>query len=435
MADEISPLPDSPMHRNLEHNACPVARSCCPYLGLRNDRKTRATFPTPQHQCWRAMKPVPVNEDHQLHSCLTKEYLRCPRFITASKSIPEPQQRREISLPSPPLAERLSSLRTRGLVGAALVLLMLLIAGLIRYQVKQQPAALSNMAPPSATVSQPSATAIANTIMVGTPALSPIDLDPSRSTPLLSPTVAPSPSTEVTAAEIRQSVAAAEAGLRTGQLEAIIDYSNGARSEITMRFDLGDAQRDRRIHIFSTYHGVTGEARTQQFAIGERVWQRVGTGTWGLTPTQDGMWEQLVAYLPQIEQANAPVTQVASGTGGIVTLQYFDPHRNADTDLQVDAASGMPRTLYQRSRDSGTQFRVVYRSWNTAVDFEPEPVSRTPVPSSRATDQIGVPVAVNLRSGSRAASAALGILTPGTLLPATGETVSAGSQLWRRFRL
>lgn len=70
------------------------------------------------------------------------------------------------------------------------------------------------------------------------------------------------------------------------------------------------------------------------------------------------------------------------------------------------------------------------------VVSEPAPAPEpTPPPSFRATDRIGTTLPVNLRSGPGSGYRSFGLLPTGTPLQATGETVSAGGQLWRRFVL
>lgn len=62
-------------------------------------------------------------------------------------------------------------------------------------------------------------------------------------------------------------------------------------------------------------------------------------------------------------------------------------------------------------------------------------LTATPAPSFQPTDRIGAAVPVNLRSAPGTDSATLGLLAPGTLLEATGESSSSGGFLWRRFQL
>ena len=64
------------------------------------------------------------------------------------------------------------------------------------------------------------------------------------------------------------------------------------------------------------------------------------------------------------------------------------------------------------------------------------PAPSPPPPPARAfqaTDRVGAPTPVNLRSGPGADYPTQGSLAPGTLLAATGESSQAGGFLWRRF--
>lgn len=67
-----------------------------------------------------------------------------------------------------------------------------------------------------------------------------------------------------------------------------------------------------------------------------------------------------------------------------------------------------------------------------APEPEPEP---TATPGFRATDRIGTTLSVNLRNGPGVAYPSLGLLPTDTLLQATGERMTVGGQLWRRFLL
>lgn len=66
---------------------------------------------------------------------------------------------------------------------------------------------------------------------------------------------------------------------------------------------------------------------------------------------------------------------------------------------------------------------------------EPEPEPTVAPPPFPATDRIGTPLSVNLRTGPGVGYPSLGLLPTGTLLRATGETAYSGGQLWRRFAL
>ena len=71
----------------------------------------------------------------------------------------------------------------------------------------------------------------------------------------------------------------------------------------------------------------------------------------------------------------------------------------------------------------------------------PSPTPVTPTPTAapfspfEATDRIGAPVPVNLRSGPGTEFVPIGVVQPGTLLAATGESTYVGGFTWRHFRL
>jgi hypothetical protein len=69
------------------------------------------------------------------------------------------------------------------------------------------------------------------------------------------------------------------------------------------------------------------------------------------------------------------------------------------------------------------------------IERIPKPPAPTSTPTFRATDYIGAPVPVNLRSGPGTSFATQGLLPSATALASTGESADAEGFLWRRFRL
>ncbi|CAA9580462.1 MAG: hypothetical protein AVDCRST_MAG19-3886 [uncultured Thermomicrobiales bacterium] len=65
----------------------------------------------------------------------------------------------------------------------------------------------------------------------------------------------------------------------------------------------------------------------------------------------------------------------------------------------------------------------------------PPPPPPVPTPTFRPTDRVGTVLSVNLRTGPGAEFPSQGLLPTGTLLSATGETVTVRGVLWRRFAL
>jgi hypothetical protein len=181
-------------------------------------------------------------------------------------------------------------------------------------------------------------------------------------------TLAPLTPTPRPAAPIRQLAAEAEAGLRSGEFEATIDYGNGNRSLVTVRFDLGDSQRPRRIHLVSTPQGTAGSQAFELIVVGNLTWQRQGTGPWVQTSNLDGLDEQLQAYLPNVATASGITAETSGNT---TVLRWHDPGRAANMALQVATATGVPLTLEQTPTNGGSHVRVVYRGWNVPVAIEP----------------------------------------------------------------
>ena len=168
-------------------------------------------------------------------------------------------------------------------------------------------------------------------------------------------------------ADILARTTAAEAALRSGEFDATIEYGDGSRSVVRVRFDLGNGQQPRRLHIASTSQSTTGSTVFEQIAIGEQTWQRQADGSWTPAPTQDGMWEQIQAYLPNSRTiANATLT----GDGRVASVSYRDEALNADTILTVDPATGTPLQLRQQIAAGGPAIAVVYHAWNVPVAIQ-----------------------------------------------------------------
>jgi hypothetical protein len=172
-------------------------------------------------------------------------------------------------------------------------------------------------------------------------------------------------------ADIVARITAAEAALRSGEFDATIEYAGGSRSVVRVRFDFGSGQEPRRLHIASTSQSATGSATFEQIAIGEQAWQRQADGSWALAPTQDGMWDQIQAYLPN-SRAIANATLALEGKEA--TLSYRIAAGRAEAVLIADPTTGTPLRLRQQSADDGTTITVVYRGWNVPTSIEaPQP--------------------------------------------------------------
>lgn len=189
---------------------------------------------------------------------------------------------------------------------------------------------------------------------------------PTPAPPTLAPPTAPVP-TQVGADDLPGRAAAAEAALRTGQLEATFEYSHGSRSSVTIAFDLGGreaAPGARRLHGVLTYRGATGSRTNEYVLIGDRAWQRQANGRWAAATSGDDLWRQLEACLPQVGAVVAPTVTDAAGTA---TLSWNDPSRDADVQLTVDPATGTPKRLHRVERGANLVVSVTFDGWNTPV--------------------------------------------------------------------
>jgi hypothetical protein len=193
----------------------------------------------------------------------------------------------------------------------------------------------------------------------------------------LTPTTASQPSPAATAPAatanppsaqvLLQRVSAAEAALRTGQLEATIIYGSGLRSSARVRFDLGDAQHVPRFQITTTYEGTNGVQTTERITIGDQSWERQQDGHWTTTPARESALKQLQVFLPRTDSISNVTRVTVEGT---YVLRWYDAARDADVTLRVDTA-GIPQQLRRVSRANGLTRTVTYRSLNTPVEITP----------------------------------------------------------------
>jgi hypothetical protein len=188
--------------------------------------------------------------------------------------------------------------------------------------------------------------------------------------------VPPSPAQEsadpetATAAELIRRVAATEASVRSGQLEARIEYADGDGSTATVLFDLGEEGRPARLHSTST-HTSGGSVQAAEFVIvGDRSWQRGPEDRWTVVPELEGAWGQVQAYLPHAASAAHP--RLADGPD-LDTLRWNDAARGTEVTLRVDAVTGIPRELRRVDRVGRAVLRVTYSGWNEPVDIGAPP--------------------------------------------------------------
>ncbi|MGH2354202.1 MAG: hypothetical protein ACRDJN_21565, partial [Chloroflexota bacterium] len=194
---------------------------------------------------------------------------------------------------------------------------------------------------------------------------------PTAAPPTAIPPTATAPAAPAAGQTVLQRVAAAEAALRSGQIEATIGYGEATQSSALVVFDLGDDARVPRLHITTTYAGAAGARTTERITVGDRTWERQSGGPWVAAPTRESVWHQVQVYLPRID--SAPSVDTASGPEGTV-LRWYIPGYNAEMTLQVDPATGVPRQLRQVTRSTGSVLAVTYSGWNLPVEIAPPAV-------------------------------------------------------------
>ena len=250
----------------------------------------------------------------------------------------------------------------------------------------------------------------------------------------------------------------AETGLHSGKIDAQIDYGNGTRSSLSMRFVRGGANGPPRLYTTTTYQGATGNRTTDQVTIGGQSWQRGIDGHWALNPMPQDVEQQLQPFLAHVSTATAAVV---TDEGPRKSLRWDTAE--AAFILSTDPTTGQHLTLHIEARASGVSTQIQYTQWNAPIDITapsivipeatlpgttqaintpsglPEPKAvvtgeAAEMPVFTATDQITVKASVNLRSGPGVQYQSLGLLVSGTLLEATGETVIIDGLQWRRFQ-
>ena len=198
-------------------------------------------------------------------------------------------------------------------------------------------------------------------------------LTPTVQQPTLAPSPAPSPSPDPrSAAALQLQLQRAESQLRSGELDAAIDYADGNSSVVKLRFDLGDQQGPSRtaprLQTVATYHSADADRTVERVTWADRSWQRQEDQPWTPLTEKEGVWGQLQPYLPH---AAAVANPTASEAGEAMELRWFEPARSADVGVQMDPTTGIPRSLRRVPRGGGPVFTVAYRGWNTPVDIQP----------------------------------------------------------------
>ena len=222
------------------------------------------------------------------------------------------------------------------------------------------PVATPTSLPPMTTAAQPTGTA--TTLPPPTrPAVHATPVPPKATT--LSAQWAQAAAEERTPADVVQAVAAAEAKLQTGRLEATMYYGAEANSSLQMDFDFGGVGGGPRYHLLYTYPGTGSPQTLERIAAGDQAWQRQSTGPGENVGETEGPWVQVQPYLPHA--ANATEAAFVNGDHSIV--QWYDPERDADVIVQVDPDTGVPQQMGRVVRSNRAALQVRYRQWNVPV--------------------------------------------------------------------
>ncbi|HEY0734574.1 MAG TPA: hypothetical protein VGD69_06685 [Herpetosiphonaceae bacterium] len=226
----------------------------------------------------------------------------------------------------------------------------------------------SSRARPSAgTTTVPSPALAAPPAIVRTPTLRPspsiaaIATDEPASTAVITATAEP-------ATVLFQQIVAAEAGLRSGELAAVMDYGNGSRSSAQVRFDLGTAQITPRLDFKTAYQGASSTQKVEEITIGDRSWERRDAQSWTSVPARKGMWDQIRFFLPGAQYGSDPSYSQQQDRA---LLRWYDATRDADVTLTVDPETNIPLLLERHTRGTGLTLTVTYTGWNTPIEILP----------------------------------------------------------------
>jgi hypothetical protein len=165
-----------------------------------------------------------------------------------------------------------------------------------------------------------------------------------------------------------QQIAAAEAVLRMGELDAALDYGQGTQAVAHVRFDLGTDQRPPRLDFRTTYQGTSNPHTIETIAIGERSWEQQGTSGWKTVAMRKGLWDQIQFFLPHAQLGTQPNIDMQNGQP---LLRWYDPAHDADVTLRIDPARTVPRELQRQMRRTGLRLTVTYVGWDAPIEIQP----------------------------------------------------------------
>jgi hypothetical protein len=161
-------------------------------------------------------------------------------------------------------------------------------------------------------------------------------------------------------------LAAAVAGLRTGQIDAVSAPGQVRRSTARLIFDLGAARNPPRLYFLSTYESGKSSQTVERVSVGNQTWERQTSGAWVAIGLQEAPWGQVQAFVPQAASITGPD---GARDGRIAVLRWYDAGIDADSVLQFDYPTGALQTWLQHTRDTGTSLTVTYTAWNTPVNI------------------------------------------------------------------
>ncbi|HVG99010.1 MAG TPA: hypothetical protein VNK05_19025, partial [Chloroflexota bacterium] len=177
-------------------------------------------------------------------------------------------------------------------------------------------------------------------------------------------TAAPTPRVEPISGRLTSSFA----NLKSGRIETSMSLDGRAQSTARLEFDLGDGTRPARMRMASVYSGANGPQTAERIIVGDRTWERQGTGPWRAGPAASSVWHQVHTFLPRSEPL--PEADVQTTPQG-ATLRWQEPGYDADVTLEVDPASAQPLTMERQTGATGGRLQVTYSGWNTPVEISP----------------------------------------------------------------
>lgn len=230
--------------------------------------------------------------------------------------------------------------------------------------------ATATSVPPTSTIPIPTATVESTPTHTST-------LSSATQTPDVQPTATPTPTETATsvpteesgftAESVASAIALAEANLVTGVFEGTLTYSDASGSTLRATFDFGGPDSEEKLHLVTTYVSSAGTQQNEIIMVGARTWERLEGGTWQETEQGHGARSQIEGLLARISP-DLTIDLIQRDDDHV--LQWYDPNRNVDVRLEVDASTGIPTHMDRVSRTTGITLTVSYVGWNIPVAIE-----------------------------------------------------------------